>query len=171
MASRKARAGDYLLVHPWIDLPTAVFVTVAMALVADSLPDVAEPMRSSIYGGASAFGGLALAAATFACSMTYQSANILLSQARATYSRELRRNWLSIILWMLFAAVLPLLGAGIDGWSSAWGLRLAGFGLAMTCIKAIRATFWLGYTLFMDEIEAGTLPTVEAPPIPERLHR
>lgn len=126
-------------------------------------------MRSTVYSGAAAFGGLALAAATFACAMTYQSANVLLTHVRTKYAHLLRRNWTSIILWMLLSAILPLVAAALDAYSVHWSAGFAGFGMAMTLVKAVRATFWLGYTIFMDEIESDTPRIIPAPAPPERL--
>ncbi|WP_219816788.1 hypothetical protein, partial [Arthrobacter sp. 9E06] len=58
--------------------------------------------------------GLAMAASTFVCAMTYQSGNILMAKVVQVQSRALRRNWVSIISSTLVTAVLPLAALAID---------------------------------------------------------
>ena len=167
-ASRGSRAADFWLRHPLLDLIPASILTGLAVLATLVLPLPDGEMRAVIYGGVAAFGGLALAAATFACSMTYQSANILMTRVRDAYAADLRRNWQSIILWMLASAVLPILGALVDSASVSVGLAMSLGGLAVIVIKAVRAMFWLGYTLFMDEVQQAQPRTLPAPKMPDR---
>ena len=166
--SNRSRAADFWLRYPSLDLLPGVLLTIAGLIAVWRLPGIELEMRAVIYGGVAAFGGLALAAATFACSMTYQSANILMSKVRNAYASDLRVNWQSIIIWMLAGSVLPLMAALVDGLSARLGLTLAFGGLAFILIKAVRAMFWLGYTLFMDEVEQTQPKSVPAPARPSR---
>lgn len=164
--SRRSRAADFWLQHPSLDLLPGLLVTVAGLVAVGRLPGVELEMRAVVYGGVAAFGGLALAAATFACSMTYQSSNILMSRVRNEFASDLRVNWQSIIIWMLVGAVLPLVAALVDGLSARLGLTLAVGGLAFILIKVVRAMFWLGYTLFMDEVDQTLPQKIPAPARP-----
>lgn len=167
--SLSTKLKEFVLAATWIDVPLVAVATVAVVTISALPPATSEAMRATIYSGAAAFGGLALAAATFACAMTYQSANVLLSHVRVKYAQVLRRNWTSIIVWMLLSAVLPLLSAGLDSYSVRWAAGATGFGLCMTLVKALRAIFWLGYTIFMDELEQERPTIMAAPSLPERL--
>lgn len=130
-------------------------IPVAIALLAWTLNFSqwisSEPARLALYQGGATVAGLALAAATFVCAMTYQSANVLMNGVRHRFARELSRNWTSIILSTLGAAILSILAIVIDG---ALGPRIAVtialYALTLTAMKGLRTVFWLIYTLFAD---------------------
>ncbi len=59
--------------------------------------------------GLSTLSGLVMAAATFICSMLYQSDHPLCKEARKRYGTTLSKNWIGIISYLIIYALVPLL--------------------------------------------------------------
>ncbi|MFR7660736.1 MAG: hypothetical protein ACLUWL_06350 [Bifidobacterium longum] len=72
-----------------------------------------------LFVALSTLSGLAMAAVTFICSMSYQSESRYMRIAHERYHDELSRNWVSIIAWTTVTAVLPLISLCL--WSSHQG--------------------------------------------------
>jgi hypothetical protein len=95
--------------------------------------------------------GMAMAATTFACSMTYQSANILMARVKTVFAGELKRNWITIIRSNLLTAVVPLVGLMVSAEMMTVAVGLGVYAASLLVCRFLRATFWLQFTLFMQE--------------------
>ena len=166
--TQKRTARDLVASHPLLDLLPITLLCLLIAWAGVPLPNSAA--RLGLYQSAGAFAGLALATATFACSMTYQSSNVLLSRARSLFGPDIRRNWQSVILWLLAAAAAPLASFILEGHRPRVAVAITLASILVTIVKVLRAAFWLRYTLFMDEVQARKKSAAVAPPkLPERV--
>lgn len=166
MVTRKrSQIGDFWLAHPTLDVLPVIGIGVLLGWFQPGYETVTDQMGPQFYGGTATFAGLALAAATFACSTTYQSANVLLSRVRRANARLLRRNWTWVILSLIACGVIPLLAMLLDGlWPTA-ALTVTLMTLAAVTTSAVRAVSWLAYTLWMDVLEEEVPEPVPTPSI------
>ncbi|MBK5030411.1 Na+:H+ dicarboxylate symporter [Bifidobacterium longum subsp. longum] len=104
-----------------------------------------------LFVALSTLSGLAMAAVTFICSMSYQSESRYMRIAHERYHDELSRNWVSIIAWTTVTAVLPLISLCL--WSSHQGVSTAIsiYALVMMAAKLGRSIHWMKYTLFIQK--------------------
>lgn len=166
---RKKRLGNYIVAHPWVDYIPALMATALWSLLgigATGLLDAAPQQSASrleIYVGLGTFCGLVLASATFVCTMTYQSSNILMNRVVRYYKAELRRNWVAILGSTLLSAVLALTLIAVDARLPFVALSVAGLLLSLTLLRGVRALYWLNYSLFGDELQPEHRPKVEVP--------
>ncbi|MEJ6549485.1 hypothetical protein PQI66_08010 [Corynebacterium sp. USCH3] len=135
----------------------------------DLVPD-AGGTRLEIYGGVGTLAGLALAASTFACTMTYQSSNSLLTTMRETYHDELKRNWTSIILSSLACAVLPVLAMALDEHQPHLAFSMVTYALVLLVLRFGRSVWWLRLSLFIID-KSDLVTQAEAPPLRSRSSR
>lgn len=119
--------------------------------------------RAYIYAGTATVSGLAMAASTFACSMTYQSSNVLMAHAREMFSKPLKRNWISVIRSNLLTSIAPLAALAVDGNSRSWGMAIAIYSVALLIARFNRALFWLQYTLFMQDVTVQIPKKIDVP--------
>lgn len=153
---------DHLAAWPFIDAiaalalaaPWAVWGVQATGLVGLE----AAAHRVALYGVLATFCAFVLTAATFVCTMTYQSTNVLMNAALTRYRPELRRNWISILTSTLLSAAVSLGLLAIDLATPFWSLVIAGYVLSLTLLKGVRALYWLNYSLFGDELHAAERP-------------
>lgn len=126
---------------------------------------VSKENYSDLALGVSTLGGLLLAAATFICTLTYQSTSASISKARARFDKELRKNWSAIILGAFHAALLPLIGIGVLDRSLQVATLAVLAGVSMIIARTWRALFWLRNTLFLDSLDAkyGEVGQVQEP--------
>jgi uncharacterized membrane protein YczE len=147
----KARStADWLAAWPFVDQVLPIVAVVLWVRFAQQWVPLMESPRLYFYAAVSTLAGLALAAATFVCAMTYQARSFLMDAAQKKFSKEFRRNWTSIILWVLAAALLPLAAMVADSHSSAVAFPIAFYALVLTAVKVARIVFWLRFTLFME---------------------
>ncbi|VEI24480.1 Uncharacterised protein [Rothia aeria] len=109
-----------------------------------------ENLNIAFSSAALTFSAFVLTAAVFACSMTYQSSNIVISSIRKTYSTELRKNWSSIIFWSLFCAFFSAISIPLIPLSSSLSYIIAFVSIGMSLMKGIRSVIWLK-TVFLSE--------------------
>jgi hypothetical protein len=151
LAGTKTRIQDFLAAHPLVDHVVAIAALFAWILYAADFVLVPEGSRPTIYAGIATISGLAMAASTFVCTMTYQSGNILMAKVVQVHSHALRRNWMSIISSTLITAVAPLIALAIDQSHSSLASAVAVYSLALLMTRFGRALWWLQYTLFMQD--------------------
>lgn len=159
----RRRLRDVLVNHPVFDQLAAVVAVILWFFWGDGLVPDAGVTRLEIYGGVGTLAGLALAASTFACTMTYQSSNSLLTTMRETYHDELKRNWTSIILSSLACAVLPVLAMALDEHQPHLAFSMVTYALVLLVLRFGRSVWWLRLSLFIID-KSGRLTEVEAPP-------
>jgi hypothetical protein len=141
---------DKVAAHPIYDHVFPVLAVAVWVILAQWVPPQ-ESARQWIYGSVATVSGLALAASTFACTMTYQSSNILMTQVRKMFTKELRRNWMAILRSALLTALLPLIALAIDSTNSAAATGVTLYAVFLLIARFLRSIFWLSYTLFMSE--------------------
>lgn len=158
---------DFLAAHPAVDHIIPISIVAAWLLALSGAVPPSESPRLYVYAGISTLSALVLAAATFVCTLTYQSSSTLVLEVRRRFATELRRNWASIIFSALGCAVLPIAAMAIDEQRTTWAFGLALYGLALLIVKFGRSVFWLKYTLFMQDASARAPETIELrPPAP-----
>lgn len=151
MATRITKIKDIWASHPIFDQLVPIVITLAWLLfVAENL-EIEDGARWNIFLTIATVSGMALAATTFVCSMTYQSANILMSKVVEVYSKDLRRNWVSIITSCLLTAVAPLVSLAIDKALPMAAMTIAVYAIALLLVRFARAIWWLQFTLFMQD--------------------
>lgn len=132
---------------------------------------LAEPTRIALYQAVAALAGLVLAAATFVCTLTYQSSSFIMSAVRRTHAGQIRRNWVAILRSLLLGSVLAVLAIMADRLSPLLAMSITMYTLTLVVARGVRAIWWLKFTLFVDyasdkssEGIAFLPPTVPAPP-------
>ena len=151
LSKKKASIKDFLAAHPLVDQIPAVAAVFAWIFWVAELVVVPEAARPTIYAGVATISGLAMAASTFVCTMTYQSGNILMAKVVQVHSEALRRNWVSIIGSTLITPVLPLAALAVDKNLSSVASSVTVYSLALLMTRFGRALFWMQYTLFMQD--------------------
>lgn len=143
------RTKEALLRRPGIDQFPAVAAALTVWLTSFGA-SMDLTTRTTLVVGVATIAGLVMAAATFICALTYQSANILMTAVRDRFATELRRNWRSIIGGAFLGAVLPVLALPIAGHPQL-GVIACAYSVTLVSLKFLRASFWLRYTLFMQQ--------------------
>jgi len=133
---------EWGLRNAWLDQGVSV---ISAALLAYFLTAPTAGVLGTFNMAATTIAALVMAAATFACALTYQSDSTLLIQVRLRHAETLRRNWRSILTGSFLASVLPAIGL-LASPSVGFAAGLYGLVLAACCFW--RALFWLTYTLF-----------------------
>lgn len=151
LAKAKSGIRDFLAEHPLVDQLVAVAAVLVWVFFVADLIVVPESSRPTIYAGVATISGLAMAASTFVCSMTYQSGNILMAKVVQVHSQALRRNWMSIISSNLITAVAPLVALAIDRSYSGIASAITIYSLALLMTRFGRALWWMQYTLFLQD--------------------
>lgn len=151
MADKTFKFRDFLAAHPLVDQLVAAGAVFLWVVFAADLVVVPEGSRPTIYAGLATISGLAMAASTFICAMTYQSGNILMAKVVQVHSLALRRNWMSIITSNLITAVIPLVALAVDHSNSNIASAAAVYALALLMTRFGRALWWMQYTLFMQD--------------------
>jgi hypothetical protein len=151
LAEAKSRVKDFLAAHPLVDQLVATLAVLAWVFILADLVTVPEASRPTIYAGVATISGLAMAASTFVCSMTYQSGNILMAKVVQVHSVALRRNWVSIISSNLLTAVAPLVALAVDRSHSSIASAVTVYSLALLMTRFGRAIWWMQYTLFLQD--------------------
>lgn len=156
--------GDLVAAHPGIDQVLPVLVAAFLFMVPEVTHFVPSEARGTIYATMATVSGLALAAATFVCTMTYQSANILMAGIIKSHATELRRNWTTIISSNLVTALLPLAALAMDERLPHIGIVIASYSVTLLCMRFSRAVWWLQYSLFRQEQAGNIVGTAKAGP-------
>lgn len=151
MAKFRTKLKDFWAAHPGVDHALPVLSVLAWWYLLSPHLEIAEGARWNIFLTIATVSGLALAATTFVCSMTYQSANVLMSKVVAVYSSQLRRNWVSIIGSSLLTAVAPIVSLALDKTFPDSAMTIAVYAAALLLVRFGRAIWWLQYTLFMQD--------------------
>ncbi|WP_147106548.1 hypothetical protein [Nesterenkonia populi] len=124
-------------------------------------------VRHGIYTGVATLAGLALASATFSCTMTYQSADPLLKDMRAQHHKVLKRNWTAIILSCLFCAVIPILSIFVDEYRPYWAFGVVIYAASLLITRFGRSVYWLRNSLFIVDHSDQVVPA-DAPQMKRR---
>lgn len=156
---RRSLIADTFAAHPSVDwLVVAPVGAGASWLMWGDRVDLTDGSRSAFLGGVATLAGLVLAAATFICTLTYQSTSQQVAYVRKHFGPELRRNWRAIFASILAAAVATLVAFLILDTRPEIAMSVGVFGLVTVVVRAARAHYWLSYTLFMHQVSDATEP-------------
>jgi len=143
--------GDTVAAHPFFDHLLPLILVVVWYFVTNAWTPPDASARQWVYGSVATVSGLALAASTFACTMTYQSSNILMTKVRARFTKELRRNWMAVLRSALLTAVMPIVALALDSTATKLSIALTIYAIGLLVTRFLRSLVWLEYTLFMSE--------------------
>lgn len=160
------RVPGWWLSHPWVDCLVFLVVTSCPWLILGApIPD--EDARSLLYTTTSAAAGIALAAATFVCTMFYQASGDLVTAIRKRFGTTLRRNWVWVLSSLLMAVVLPVAAIVVDAFSGAAGTAMVGASLVIMITSFYRVIYWFSNTLHVLEAEDPEPVPVRVKNLPE----
>ncbi|MCI1672899.1 MAG: Na+:H+ dicarboxylate symporter [Bifidobacterium tibiigranuli] len=148
--SSRPTLGDAVAAHPIVDLFSSLILMGVWAVFGGLVPGIDNAWQD-LFVALSTISGLVMTAATFICTMTYQSDSRHMKIVRERYSDELSRNWTSIIAWTMTTAVLPLASICIWNANRQIAFAVSLFALIMMTAKTVRSLHWLKYTLFMEK--------------------
>lgn len=139
--------------HPGTDWMPIIAATAALAygVIALGIPD-SEGVPAAFLGAVAGIAGLAFAAATFVCTMTYQSTNYLMSGLRKSHHRQIRRNWISILSSLLLSGIAAAFGTLTVSWAPNAAATLGIFCATVVLVRSFRALWWLRQTLFIEDV-------------------
>lgn len=144
----KEKLDDYILSHPIVDMILPLSAVIILFCLKDDKSMFKQ--TNDFFIGVSTLGALVMATATFVCALMYQSDGILIVIVRKRYSKLLARNWLNVISWTLFGAILPLFSILICKYDKlAFGITL--FSLIIIIEKGVRSLFWLKLIFFIQD--------------------
>ncbi|WP_169274675.1 Na+:H+ dicarboxylate symporter [Bifidobacterium moraviense] len=148
--SRMSKFGAALVAHPGFDMLAPVIVVGGwLFLLHAPTPD--DNVSQNVFVAISTLSGLVMAAATFICTMTYQSVSRYMQVTHKRYHDELSRNWLSVIAWTAASAVAPIVSLCLWKTCERTATAISLWALILMGVKLIRSIHWLKYTLFMEK--------------------
>ncbi|ENO17444.1 hypothetical protein HMPREF9004_1810 [Schaalia cardiffensis F0333] len=137
--------------HPAVDLVLAgsLFAFLYFSIEGDIFtPTGLQAFLSAL----STTAGLVMAAATFVCTILYQSSNPSIKKLISRHGRGVARSWVCIILITLIACVAASALTGLTEatfWAGQIGITL----LALVFIEGVRAVWWLNAVFKLEETE------------------
>lgn len=149
MADDRYTLRDLVVEHPIVDQAPAVVAGAGWYFL---FRDWDPENVSEFLVGLATVSALVLTAATFVCTLTYQSTTPRVVAIRTAYGPQIRRNWTSIFLLSFLASVAPLAAILFLGSGPVTPL-LAIWAAAMLMTKSARTLYWLKTMLFMQYIE------------------
>ena len=153
-----------IMAHPATDILGATIITATWWLLSNPVPQLpGDGSPNDLFIGLSTLSGLVMATATFICTMLYQSNSPLKIEARKRFPEELSRNWLSIIIWTLTTAILPLFSLCLWGIDRITSFGIVIFSTSLLLAKGGRSIYWLNYTLFMEKASSILSPVSRNP--------
>lgn len=153
-----------IMAHPATDILGATIITATWWLLSNPVPQLpGDGSPNDLFIGLSTLSGLVMATATFICTMLYQSNSPLMIEARKRFPEELSRNWLSIIIWTLTTAILPLFSLCLWGIDRITSFGIVIFSTSLLLAKGGRSIYWLNYTLFMEKASSILSPVSRNP--------
>lgn len=140
---------DAVAEHPAID---HVVPTLAVLATLAAREAVTPPNFDAFLVGVATVSALVLTAATFVCTLIYQSeATDRMKDVRLRFAPVLRRNWMSIFILVFATSVAPLVALLLVG---TWVAPLVGaWALTMLTMKALRTVYWLHYVLLTQHVD------------------
>lgn len=147
----RAAAKDWILERPALDQLAAVLVALGAAFLPGWLPSDGQT-RTELFATLAGLCGLVLAAATFVCTLTYQSDGHVMKTVRARFGPVLASNWTSIIVASFTAAVVALAAIALDHLSVQAASAAAAYSVVAILTAFYRVVVWLRLTLFFEEV-------------------
>lgn len=139
----KLRFQDFLLRRPIVDQLAPIAILLAWFFLFDRATLGSDDGQIAAFVGLSAVAGIVLAAATFVCTMLYQSSSSSVRLLREHFRGELAKSWTSVFVFLFIAAVVPIIAAVVrDSHETlAFGLVLYSAGILLG--RGFRTYLWL----------------------------
>lgn len=148
-----------IMAHPATDILGATIITATWWLLSNPVPQLpGDGSPNDLFIGLSTLSGLVMATATFICTMLYQSNSPLMIEARKRFPEELSRNWLSIIIWTLTTAILPLFSLCLWGIDRITSFGIVIFSTSLLLAKGGRSIYWCKLHALHGKSILNTLP-------------
>jgi len=143
------RVKDFLAEHPGVDHVVPALAIGGLLLFRDR---VSVDRFDVFLVGAATVSALVLTAATFVCTLIYQSnATERIIELRMEFATALRRNWVTIFTILIATSVAPLCAVLVIG---SWLAPVVGvWSLVMLSVTAIRTVYWLDAMLFVQHVD------------------
>lgn len=143
------RVKDFLAEHPGVD---HVVPVLAISGLLSFRNHVSVENFDVFLVGAATVSALVLTAATFVCTLIYQSnASERIVELRMEFATALRRNWVTIFAILITTSVAPLCAVLLIG---SWLAPVVGvWSIAMLTVTAARTVYWLDAMLFTQYID------------------
>jgi hypothetical protein len=150
--------------HPSVDLPVAAVVVAIHAIlvyrynVSNVLGLAESSQRLAIYAAGAGTTSLTAGFAGTAIAVYGSSSGKVVADLRARYGQVVRRNWRSILGWLLASAILCILAMTVDTKSSARSSEwIFEFAIVISATKFARLIFLFG--LVMESADHDSRPT------------
>lgn len=154
LSKAKSSIVSFAAKHTSVDIIIALLITMIWCGFVH-IPNASKCQNGDLYkeifSSLSTVSGILVAAATFLCTMVYQSDSRYMRYAIRNYSDELSRNWSSIIVWAMLTAILPIISLYIYQFHEKAAIAISLYSIVMIIAKTVRSVHWLKYTLFMDQ--------------------
>lgn len=134
---------DFILRRPLVDQLVPILALGVWHFVFHGQVPGTPAAQSAAYVGLSAVAGIVLAAATFVCTMLYQSSSTSVKTLRDKFTGELAKNWTSIFAFIFVAAILPIIATLLQDTHNALAFGLALYSGAILFSRSFRTYLWL----------------------------
>jgi len=151
----KHKVQDFILHRPILDQAVPLVLLVAWYYLCKQLIPGSDSDISSVYVGLSAMAGIVLAAATFVCTMLYQSQSSSAKALRARFSKTMAKNWASIFSFVFVAAILPLVATLVRDSDPRLAFALVIYSAGILIGRSFRTYLWL---IVLFKLEAAPEP-------------
>lgn len=141
---------DLLAARPVIDWAVPLGIVTVWFFVLEAPVPVAGNAKDVLYTAVSSAAGVALAAATFACTFMYRSPSELVRRVLHKFGSKIARNWFSILSALLFATFAPLISLTLAASVAEIAFGIVVFSGTMILTKFMRVIFWVRYTLSIE---------------------
>lgn len=170
MKNRKAQ--DFYLAHPLLDQLLPILGLAIWHFTLKQVVPGSADAQLAAYVGLSAIAGLVLAAATFVCTMIYQSTSPSVLLLREKFSKSLSKNWASIFALTFVAALLPIAATLLHSSNGTLSFALVIYSAAILIGRGARTYTWLLVSFWLEASpgpsERSTTPTTLRPPPSKR---
>lgn len=136
---------------PSLDIALSAVLAIAAASFGISGRLASSDMLSTFLEASATASGLVLAAATFVCTMTYQSSSVLMTQIRRKFGHDIAHAWIFIISTTLLSCIATVFLLALP--SNTLVATIALGLLALPGLEGLRSVWWLRNTLFVQDTD------------------
>lgn len=140
---RTLKLQDFILRHPIFDQLIPALAFALWHFIGHGRVPGSDDAQTAAYVGLSAVAGIVLAAATFVCTMLYQSSSTSVRMLRREFKNELSKNWASIFVFIFVAATLPIAATLLRDTNSSLAFGFVLYSAAILLGRSFRTFLWL----------------------------
>lgn len=136
--------------HPFVDLiPSLALLAILSQVEGDLIP---EAGLEAFIAALSTTAGLVMAAASFVCTILYQSNSKLVKRVFLKHGHTVARSWIFIITTTLIACVTA---SALTGFTSTpyWPARIGIALLVLVFLEGIRTIWWLNAVFTLNHTQ------------------